>query len=330
MYAECMKDVEEHCTIFKENLLYDRISEKKGSSKSANTVVIQDIINERPSVSSDAIAKQDLMAYVRTIFLQIVRSEYKRMLATGEVSIKSYIAQFLLFSIDYSLDKVRQGLDDFNIIKKEILQDKEFRFLCYFLDFLDKYLCFFTNKFTKIRISLEARKEKHTVLLLMAFISAHEIAQEKLHDVLYVNEDGDNSNIPKGREEQDVIDESMKVVHEAKIMLFYNEKIDRQVVQLILTKRISRLVLHEEVDIINKLVHNGFLMPTDAENEFFTIIRHDAYRLEKSRKKDQRKVIQQRMDSHLSYRGNTNKPNHVDDDSHHNHTDNVLLQQIEL
>ena len=185
-----------------------------------------------------------------------------------------------------------------------------------------KYSCFFVSKFRKIRISLEARKEKHTVLLLMAYISAHEIAQGKLHDTLYVNEDGDNGSIPKGREEQDVIDESMKLVQEAKNILFH-QKIDRQVVQLILTKRISRLVLHEEVDIINKLVDNGFLLPTDAESEFFTIIRHDAYLLEKSRKKDQRKVIQERMDAN----GSIPKASvHVDA----NNTDNVLLQQIEL
>lgn len=124
VHAECMKDVEEYCTIFKENLLYDRISEKKGSSKNSSSdfVVIQDILDERASYRGvEAAAKHDLMAYIRTIFLQIVRCEYKRMLASGEVSIKSYIAQFLLFSIDYSLDKVRQGLDDFRIIKKEVL-----------------------------------------------------------------------------------------------------------------------------------------------------------------------------------------------------------------
>ena len=214
-----------------------------------------------------------------------------------------------------------------------------------------KYSCFFVSKFRKIRISLEARKEKHTVLLLMAYISAHEIAQGKLHDMLYVNEDGDNGSIPKGREEQDVIDVSMKLVQEAKMdgnngsipkgreeqdvidesmklvqeakNILFHQKIDRQVVQLILTKRISRLVLHEEVDIINKLVDNGFLLPTDAESEFFTIIRHDAYLLEKSRKKDQRKVIQERMDAN----GSIPKASvHVDA----NNTDNVLLQQIEL
>ena len=119
MYAECIKDVEEHCTIFKENLSYDRISETK-STKYRESTIIRDIINVRSSIRSDVNARQDLMAYIRTIFLHIVRMEYKRMLATGEVSTKSYIAQFLLFTIDYSLDKVRQGLDDLNLIKKEV------------------------------------------------------------------------------------------------------------------------------------------------------------------------------------------------------------------
>jgi hypothetical protein len=162
---------------------------------------------------------------------------------------------------------------------------------------------------------LEARKEKHTVLLLMAFITAHEIAQEKLHDVLYGNEDKSNYDVPQGLEEQNVIDESKKFVAEAREMLFHNEKIDRQVVQLILTKRISRLVLHEEVDVINRLVQNGFLMPNDAEKEFFTIIRHDAYRLERSRKKDQKKVIQERILSHMSTFSAKN----------HDTTDNIML-----
>ncbi len=155
------------------------------------------------------------------------------------------------------------------------------------------------------------------MLLLMAFITAHEIAQEKLHDVLYGNEDKSNGNndVPQGLEEQNVIDESKKFVAEAKEMLFHNEKIDRQVVQLILTKRISRLVLHEEVDVINRLVQNGFLMPNDAEKEFFTIIRHDTYRLEKSRKKDQKKVIQERILSHMSTFNTINRDT----------TDNIML-----
>ena len=56
--------------------------------------------------SSNAAIKMDLMAYVRTIFLNIVRVCYWHQIETGKLNRAGYATQSLLYSIDNALDRV--------------------------------------------------------------------------------------------------------------------------------------------------------------------------------------------------------------------------------
>ena len=71
----------------------------------------------------------EVLKYVRTIYLEIVRTSYWKGIESGKLQRTSYAVQFLLYSVDLGLDEISKGLDnwyiglkDFDYIHAEIMQ----------------------------------------------------------------------------------------------------------------------------------------------------------------------------------------------------------------
>lgn len=71
----------------------------------------------------------EVLKYVRTVYLEIVRTSYWKAIETGKLQRTSYAVQFLLYSVDLGLDEISKGddnwylgLKDFDFIQAEISQ----------------------------------------------------------------------------------------------------------------------------------------------------------------------------------------------------------------
>ena len=148
-----------------------------------------------------------LLKYVRSIFLSMVRVSYWHDIEQGKLPRKSKSAKFLLYSIEVGQEDAMKG-DDGGGSDWRCIEDKlnstphEIKLLTmienyipstYFYGFHSRYL----NK-------LECNREERHVYMVTSFISAHEHAQRKLHDFIKVEEDD-----PHSPEEMKVIAESI-------------------------------------------------------------------------------------------------------------------------
>lgn len=147
-----------------------------------------------------------LLKYVRSIFLSMVRVSYWHDIEQGKLPRKSKSAKFLLYSIEVGQeDAIKEdgGGSDWRCIEDKLNSTPhEIKLLTmieniipstYFYGFHSRYL----NK-------LECNREERHVYMVTSFISAHEHAQRKLHDFIKVEEDD-----PHSPEEMKVIAESI-------------------------------------------------------------------------------------------------------------------------
>jgi NhaP-type Na+/H+ or K+/H+ antiporter len=126
---------------------------------------------------------EDLMPYVRSIFLEIVRVKYWHLIECGKLPRLSFSAQFLLYTIEVALDKTeREGAQDWACLKDEL------EFVPYSIRFLEYYQDVMPASWTSWSSNslgfLRSRNEKREVYMLSAFIEAHEHAQNKIHSFL--------------------------------------------------------------------------------------------------------------------------------------------------
>jgi NhaP-type Na+/H+ or K+/H+ antiporter len=140
-----------------------------------------------------AVIIPDLLAYVRAIFLEIVRVRYWHLIEAGKLPRLSHSAQFLLYSIDVALDSVRRdSFEDFKMIRR-------FRetqpWSVYFLSLLDSALPHWEclGFLSRTLGRLESRHEKRVVYMLTSFIEAHEHAQSKIHAFIGVDDEDDST-----------------------------------------------------------------------------------------------------------------------------------------
>jgi hypothetical protein len=153
----------------------------------------------------------ELLAYVRSIFLEIVRVKYWHFIEIGKLPRLSFSAKFLLYTIEVGLDEVSNDTKrvqsacskDWVCLEDEIALRTP---AISFLSFLEKTLpkaC--TNNLIARPLSfLETRKEKREVYMLTSFIEAHEHAQSKIHKFLNVEMEDDDD---------DLISENLQPVH---------------------------------------------------------------------------------------------------------------------
>jgi hypothetical protein len=139
---------------------------------------------------------QELLVYVRGIFLEIVRVRYWFHIEGGKLPRLSHSAQYLLYSIEVGLDEVAHeaGSRDWSCVKEDLDQGE---WLVEALSGLEAGLpqCCLSLSSSLIG-RLESKNEKRAVYMLTSFIEAHEHAQRKIHEFIGVEEDEDEDEAP--------------------------------------------------------------------------------------------------------------------------------------
>jgi NhaP-type Na+/H+ or K+/H+ antiporter len=154
-----------------------------------------------------AVLSPDLLAYVRGIFLEIVRVKYWQHIDRGKLPRLSHSAQYLLYSVDVGLDEVRNidGLQDWPSLEQHVVSKSWFIRIFMLLDsILPHWTCL---KFIPRTLGkLEATRDKRNYYMLTSFIEAHEHAQRKMHSFLGIEEDEDSSD-PSSQQRSSSVDD---------------------------------------------------------------------------------------------------------------------------
>jgi hypothetical protein len=244
--------------------------EKRWGSRAASMAQMMARARSKSS-AGESNGVQELVAYVRTVFLEIVRVGYWHDIETGKLPRLSHSAQFLLYSIEVGLDQVRSPLclQDWASVEAELDSDP---LLLRSLAWAEQYAP--GSMITRLLGRLEARREKRAVYILTSFIGAHKRAQQKMHS--YISDDGGDEPTA---EEQKVKAESMALVEIAERKL---AAMDRDTIAAIRNKQAARMLLSKQAEIVKGMVTEGLLTSKHAE-EFLDEISEDAARIEKER-----------------------------------------------
>lgn len=132
-----------------------------------------------------------LLAYVRSTFLSMVRVHYWHDIEQGKLPRKSKSGKFLLYSVEVALDEVEEeaGGRDWACVEDKLDHiPHDIQVMTYLEEKLPEgWFDFGTIYLNK----LECTREERTVYILTSFIAAHERAQAKIHGYLRVD-DGDD------------------------------------------------------------------------------------------------------------------------------------------
>ena len=208
----------------------------------------------------------EVLQYVRTIFLEIVRTNYWKGIKTGKLHRTSYAVQFLLYSIVLGLDEISKGannwytgLKDFDYINTEISQVPKYLSILRWLTETSK-----SSYIHSIYSRFEARRMKRNVVILQSFIEAHTYAAKTIHSFIEDDESNDTSSayLP---EEIRVKDESLRQVQLATKLL--HTYIDPQTVLLVKSTQATLIALDKEHGIIDNMIKEGLI--TNSMAEFF-------------------------------------------------------------
>lgn len=132
-----------------------------------------------------------LLAYVRSTFLSMVRVHYWHDIEQGKLPRKSKSGKFLLYSIEVGLDEVNQeaGGRDWACVEEKLDSvPHEIRLLLWLEENLPENMFTYPSRYLN---KLECNREERTVYILTSFIAAHESAQRKIHGYLRVDDEGD-------------------------------------------------------------------------------------------------------------------------------------------
>eukprot|EP01033_Poteriospumella_lacustris_P004262 gene4262-3041_t len=225
---------------------------------------------------TSSIIDDDLLQYIRAVFLEIVRVKYWHFIEVGKLPRLSHSAQFLLYTIEVGLDEVKEagGARDWYCLEEELDYKS---YAVFFLTLWENYtpLCL-SQKATDMLGRIESRNEKRFVYMLTSFIEAHEHAQKKIHAFLGLEDEEVEAATP---EELQVIAESKVAVERAKARLHH---MNGETINAIRSKQAARLVLAKEAEMVKAMVQEGLLTSHHAE-EFLEEISHDTQRIEKER-----------------------------------------------
>lgn len=120
----------------------------------------------------------DLVAYVRHTFLEVVRARYLEDIETGKIGNSNSSAKLLLYSVDVAQDFVRTRLADFESIEHFL---KPNTYILRVSQFIDDICHSLFNKFPGLVGMLDAKTERIAVYVLINFIDAHEYALSQMH-----------------------------------------------------------------------------------------------------------------------------------------------------
>jgi len=139
-----------------------------------------------------------LVHYVRSVFLEIVKANYWYDIQRGVLPRLSYAATYLLYTVEVGLDKVEEE-GEFGTADWRVLFESVCRMPFYLRAWSYCEQMFAASKF-RLDCGLspyflskrEAMVEKRNVYMLTSFISAHELAQNKLHEFLMIDTIGNH------------------------------------------------------------------------------------------------------------------------------------------
>ena len=134
----------------------------------------------------------EILQYVRTVFLEIVRAQYWELIESERLPRLSHSAQFLLYTIDVALDEVitgeKSGARDWAYIEAELDSDP---WVARVMQWGEKRLPqLLARKCASMHGAFDALRQKRAVFILEAFLKAHDVAQSKLHEFLSGGHDG--------------------------------------------------------------------------------------------------------------------------------------------
>lgn len=132
-----------------------------------------------------------LLAYVRSTFLSMVRVHYWHDIEQGKLPRKSKSGKFLLYSIEVGLDEVNleAGGRDWACVEEKLDSvPNEIKVLLWLESNLPENMFTYPSRYLN---KLECNREERTVYILTSFIAAHESAQRKIHGYLRVDDEGE-------------------------------------------------------------------------------------------------------------------------------------------
>jgi len=194
---------------------------RKGSTASAGSGILEEDMGRTRRVSAadhfkrrlsidvrgpSPVITAQLLRYVRSIFLSMVRVSYWHDIEQGKLPRKSKSAKFLLYSIEVGQEEAGKeygGGSDWRCIEDKLNSTPhEIKLLTMIENNIPSY--YFNGFHSRYLNKLECNREERHVYMVTSFIAAHEHAQRKLHDFIKVEEDD-----PHSPEEMKVIAESI-------------------------------------------------------------------------------------------------------------------------
>lgn len=218
----------------------------------------------------------DLLAYVRTVFLSIVRVEYWRRIEDGSLPREAPATQTLLYSIDNALDRVHKSeLRDWKWLKNEMKPVK----------IMEKLTsCLETNVDVESKVQsfsdvMKSLDEEFKVYVLTSFIECHQRAQQKIYGFVGKDMVDALENDFRSPEIAIVRRESAHHVTAAIAML---SEIDAAIISNITCRQAATSILTMQSRYLLEMVKEGLLTPQDTES-FFQEIHKDREFIEKDR-----------------------------------------------
>ena len=153
-----------------------------------------------------------LLAYVRSTFLSMVRVRYWNDIERGKIPRKSNAGKFLLYSVEVGIDEAHLhaevGMRDWTCIEEKLDHYPfEMRLLQYWEENTPNHWLFQgPSDYLNVR---ECRREERMVYILTSFIAAHESAERKIHGFLQVDGEEDYLDLQSSEE--------LKVIAESKL-----------------------------------------------------------------------------------------------------------------
>jgi NhaP-type Na+/H+ or K+/H+ antiporter len=121
-----------------------------------------------------------LVHYIRSTFLNVIRSRYSEAVHSGKMPSTSTPTLLLYYSIDVALDHCHERLMDWEIIVKLLRPNSQFLYVCSLIDDT-AYQC---GYYPGLVSWGEVSYERVAIYVITNFIYAHQYAQQKLHQFL--------------------------------------------------------------------------------------------------------------------------------------------------
>ncbi|KAL3935316.1 MAG: hypothetical protein SGBAC_009144 [Bacillariaceae sp.] len=211
--------------------------------------------NIRAMMGEDALSTKEL----RLLFISIMRAQYEKQVARGELENEHFLAIALDQSLDFASHDIHKGrpLQDWRHLTK--LHDPMARLEARAMNALTVLSCGRLNSKRSGRkiLGFKVRSESLLIERAMAFMAAHEESQKIF---FHENEDMENNLSEPAKR---VIQESLEQYTLAQFALkHYNNEL----VQKTASRKLCKILLNQTMYHVEKMVHMGALKESEAEH----------------------------------------------------------------